>query len=246
MRAVLLAWALGEFVAMGAAAGPGPRPEASSVSQVLAAAAEAMGGRDAVARIQSVTAIAEGRSPAGGTYRMEVRSTRDGRIEFRHRSTGGESEVIVLGRSRAWSRDPRTGAVVPVDAGTAGVVRAHDFSMIAVDFGARYSGLELAGIESFSGERCYRVSGRDGAANVVESCFSVDSHLLRGQTVRDASRPTAPPVRISFDEWRRVDGVLLPSRVTATDQKGDFVLTFTTLAVNDVDEAIFSPPAARP
>jgi hypothetical protein len=234
---LVLSCALGQS----AAAATGPVSAASSVSEVLAAAAEAMGGQDAVARVQSVTAVAEGRSP-GGTYRMEIRSMRDGRVEFRHRSTSGGSEVIVLSGSRAWSRDARTGQVAPVDAGTRGVVRAHDFSMIALDFGSRYSGLELAGVASFSGKSCYRLRGRDASGNVVESYFDVGSHLLEGQTVRDASRPGAPAVRISFDAWRRAGGVLLPSRVTATDQKGDFVLTFTTLAVNDVDEAIFRPP----
>jgi hypothetical protein len=226
------------------AAQPDRTPQLPSVDSVLEAAADAMGGQAAITRLRSVEAIADGRSP-GGHYRMEIRSTRDGRVEFRHESAGGQSEVIVANGEKAWSRDERTGEIGAVDAGTVSVVRAHDFSMIAVDFASRYADLTVDGVEWFGGERCFRLRGRDEAGNEVESFFGAGSCLLKGQRVPDASRPGSPPVRISFDEWRRVDGVLLPARVTATDQKGDFVLSFTTLAVNGVDERIFDVPDER-
>ena len=49
-------------------------------------------------------------------------------------------------------------------------------------------------------------------------------------------------VRIQYQEWKQVGGVKLPSKVTATDQSGDFVLNFDRISLNDVDEKIFQLP----
>ena len=49
-------------------------------------------------------------------------------------------------------------------------------------------------------------------------------------------------VWIRLVEWTTVDGVRLPSKVIATDTSGDFVLSFTGVSLNDVEEDLFEMP----
>jgi hypothetical protein len=72
--------------------------------------------------------------------------------------------------------------------------------------------------------------------------FDANSHLLAGFVITDPRSDKGETVRVVINEWKQVGKVKLPSKVTATDKSGDWVLDFHDIKLNLVDEKIFEVP----
>ncbi|MGH7493563.1 MAG: hypothetical protein ACREOO_14390 [bacterium] len=56
--------------------------------------------------------------------------------------------------------------------------------------------------------------------------FDLDSHLWAGKVILDPRSHKGETVRVLINEWKKVGEVKLPSKVTATDKSGDWILDF--------------------
>jgi hypothetical protein len=123
----------------------------------------------------------------------------------------------------------------------AAVWRGHDFQFLAMEVATRFRDLALAGEENFGGKTAVKLSGKDESGNAADVFFDKETRLLLGLTTQNPfdNRET---IRTVFNEWRPVGKLKLPSRVTATDKKGDFVLNFREIVLNKTDEKIFTVP----
>lgn len=65
---------------------------------------------------------------------------------------------------------------------------------------------------------------------------------MLGFTIQNPFGKQPETVRIVFNEWKQIGKLKLPSKVTATDKQGDFVLNFREIALNKSDEKIFDVP----
>jgi hypothetical protein len=65
---------------------------------------------------------------------------------------------------------------------------------------------------------------------------------MLGFTIQDPFEKSET-IRINFNEWKQTGALKLPSKVTATDKQGDFVLNFREIVLNKTDEKMFAVPA---
>jgi thiol-disulfide isomerase/thioredoxin len=106
-----------------------------------------------------------------------------------------------------------------------------------------YSRLRLTGKQKESFREVYVVEAVPKAGAAENLYFDVESGLLvRRDVVRQTRRG---PIRaeVYFDDWRELDGVKLPVKVTQVMPKTKFVITFEDVKQNvTVDDAIFRRP----
>jgi hypothetical protein len=221
-------------------------PQQSSAYQILTAAQEAMvtdhvSAFAAIASVAGVTALARCIGPRGA-YATEIRSARGDRLLFRQTFPDRPSFVAVVNGAQAWSRDEVTGDIERLDMASVEGLRSHEFQMIALTMPDRYADAEWIASAEFAGRTCQVVQLLDRLGQPCRAYFADDDGLWAGMTLPDSRVPEREAVRVVINQWRRVGGVLLPVRVTATDAVGDFVLDFHTVTFNDVDDTLFALP----
>jgi hypothetical protein len=212
----------------------------STVHEILAAAQGAMGNAGAIAAITSITALADCTGPHGA-YTTEILSARGDRLMFRQVFPDRPSFVAVVNGAQAWARDETTGEIERLDAASIAGIRSHEFQMIALTMAERFADPVLVERTQFAGRTCQvvRMTGQLGFPHHV---YFADDGLWMGMIQPDSRAPEHETIRVTVNAWRRVEGVLLPSRVTATDASGDFVLDFRMIALNTVDDELFIVP----
>jgi hypothetical protein len=213
----------------------------TSASEIIENSLQAIGGRKAIAKVRSLQAIADCRGP-NGNYTTEIYSARNSRLIFRQVSANGN---IYHGQTNGqvfWTKNEKGGDFSLADSRAAAVWRGHDFQLMAVEVAERFRDLALAGEESFDGKPAFRLRGKDELGNPADVFFEKDSKLMLGFTAQNPFSREIETVRIVFNDWRQIGKLKLPSKVTATDQKGDFVLNFREIVLNKTDEKIFAVP----
>ncbi|MGH7456093.1 MAG: hypothetical protein ACRENG_32365, partial [bacterium] len=98
------------------------------------------------------------------------------------------------------------------------------------------------GEEDFAGERCIKIRMTDELSKPCEVFFKASSSLFAGWLTVDPRSDKGETVRVVINEWKQIGKVKLPSKVTATDKSGDWVLNFQDIKLNGVDEKIFDIP----
>ncbi len=199
-----------------------------------------VGGTDRIAKIRAIYSFAECRGP-GGSYQTEIHSATNGRTIFRQIRPNKPDYVGYANDSTFWTKRDGFEAA---GANEAFVWRSHEFQWIATHLTERFRDPKLVGSEAFAGRNAVKLAATDDLGRSAHLFFAVDSKLLLGFTILDPFSKDPKSIRITFDEWKKVDGLLLPSKVTATDAQGDFVLNFNTIKVNRLDERVFEIPAS--
>lgn len=228
------------------ACGRPPVPEGEdlpTVEEILADFHQALGGEEALAAIRSVRAAARCSGP-DGPYTTEIRSTRDGRLLF-HQIREGEEGLehfrAFVNGPYTWSEAVDTGEVEPQPIRVRAMVRSHDFFAWALDFPFLLNGPRVHGRSEVDGEPYFELRLTDNFQRPVRAYFHAETHLLAGLEMFNPLFPKEL-VTLRIVEWRRVDGVLLPSREIVTDGAGDWDLSYHEIVLNDVDESLFEVP----
>lgn len=224
------------FPVCGLAQSPPPSPEAIVERSIVA-----MGGRNALHSIRTITAIADCVSPQG-PYTTEIHSARGDRLKFKQVRSQGKPFLAFANGHHFWTQDEATGQVSLADNKLAAMIRSHEFQLIALSPLERYNSPAFEGYEDFGGARCLKVRATDELGKMAHLYFREDQKLMAGLVVTDPRFETPRSVRIVFKEWRRVGKAKLPSKVIATDDTGDFTLHFNKISLNQADERIFEIP----
>jgi len=122
-------------------------------------------------------------------------------------------------------------------------LRGHEFQMMAIILPERFKSPVVEGEDDFAGKRCTKIRMIDELGTPCHVYFDINSHLLAGLIIADPRSDKGETVRIIFNEWKQIGKVKLPSKVTATDKSGDWILDFHDLKLNRVDEKIFEIPS---
>ncbi|HEY8561126.1 MAG TPA: hypothetical protein VIL74_12195 [Pyrinomonadaceae bacterium] len=212
----------------------------SSPTEILENSRQAIGGAKEIAKIKSLRAFADCRGP-NGDYTTEIHSALGGRLIFEQvRASGQIYRGQTSGRT-FWLKDEKTGAFTLADARAAFAWRAHDFQFLAMEIDRRFRDFAFAGEEPFGGVNALKLNATDELGNPASLFFDKKSRLLRGFVIQNPF-DKSETIRTVFNEWRRVGNLRLPSKVTATDRKGDFVLHFREISLNKADEKTFVVP----
>lgn len=167
--------------------------------------AQAIGAREARARIEGLLAVAEASGPRG-TFTSEMISLADGTARFRLVREGGATELLVAG-GRVWRRPAGGGALVEAPSEMAAFVRGHEVHRMLVDLETRF---RAAGAAEPDG--CLPIAGADGlGARICGSGEGDPPPVPPTRIVLDGSEASGgEPVAIQLADWRELLGVRLP------------------------------------
>ena len=157
------------------------------------------------------------------------------KVVFIQEAEGEPATEHVINGDQAW----RNGQ--PMDDIGRWITAGHAFQWMVLEVEDWFSGLEPAGEEVFGAEACSVWTGRDFLGGENKLYFEKETGLMKGLDLPDHFSKEGR-IAVIFEEWQTLDGVQLPSRVTVTDEQGDFVLDFTQITLNDVDVAVFEGP----
>jgi hypothetical protein len=221
-----------------------------SAKEIVARYAVALGGRVAILRHTSATmrGTMEIHRPSGklslpfvflaaAPYRrIERLSLPDGRGEVLN---GFDGET-------AWSLDPRSGPRLIVGDEHQSVKRNADF-YYALDELTWFKSMDTVGVEDYEGRRCFRLHGINQWDKSNDHFYDVETGLLDGYEL-ESERGLVHEI---FSDYRRVDGVLVPTLQTVKTRPktgGEWTvvqtLAYASITFDDVPPAAFTPPEA--
>ena len=91
----------------------------------------------------------------------------------------------------------------------------------------------LIGTVEFHGRECEKLSGFAEDGTEIDLYYDLKTGLPLGfEMLNPVEAGTI--VTIIFREWKDVEGVLMPSKVIASDKQGDFYLSFQGLFFDDL------------
>lgn len=211
----------------------------SNPSEVIEISLQAIGGKKEIAKIRSIQAFADCIGP-NGVYTTEISSAKNGRLIFKQiRGTN-----VYIGQANAqmfWTKDEKNNDFSLADNRAAFVWRSHDFQFLAMEISERFKNIVFAGEENFVGKIALKLNATDEIGNPTSLFFDKETRLLLGFTIQNPFDKNET-IRTTFNEWRQIGKLKLPSKVTATDKKGDFILNFKEIVLNKTDENIFAIP----
>jgi hypothetical protein len=210
-------------------------------TEILQQAEAAMGGREALAKVRSISAIASCRGPKGA-YETRLVSDRLGNLSFQQ-FLPDHKNIEGIHDGRGWSQNP-DGTYEWVDSTEIFVLRAHDFPMMAIDLARRFHDFKTIGRVQYEAQPAVQVDVTDELGHPTTIYFSSDSHLPLALTGTNPRAATPPTVTSRFDAWRSVNGVKLVSHVTILYGSDSYVFDFKTLTLNTADDQTFTIPEA--
>lgn len=199
-----------------------------------------MGDAGAVANIRTISADAACHGPKGD-FETRIVSARNGNLSFQqffpeHKNISG----ILDGR--AWQADDQ-GRVESMDAGETQALRDHEFQMMALQLKSRFHDFRTIGDTQFEKQDATQVVMTDPLGHEAAAYFSRINYLPLALVVTNPRGEGARTITIRFDDWERIDGVLLVSHVTILYGSDTWVFGFYSLDVNAADEEAFRVPA---
>lgn len=210
-------------------------------SDVIERSLQAIGGRSELGPIRNIRAFADCTGP-NGKYTTEIYSAKNSRLIFKQVRQGGKSFVGQTNGNVFWTKDETNNEFSLADKSTAFVWRSHEFQWLMIALMERFREPSFAGRENFAGKNALKLSMKDELGHPASFFFDNDSGLMLGFIILNPFGEQPEPVRVAINEWKAVGKVKLPSKVTATDKQGDFILSFQDISVNRIDENIFAVP----
>lgn len=210
-------------------------------TEILQQAEAAMGGKEALASVTSISAIASCRGPKG-PYETRLVSDRLGNLSFQQ-FLSDHKNIEGIHDGRGWSQNP-DGTYGWVDAIEVSSMRGHDFPMMAIDLAKRFQNFKTIGRVQYEGQPAVQVGVTDDLGHAATIYFSSNSHLLLALVTTNARAATPAMVTSRFDAWRSVDGIKLVSHVTILYGSDSYIFDFKTLTLNTADAQAFKIPEA--
>jgi len=214
----------------------------NNASEVIENSLQAIGGKKEISKIRSLQAFADCVGP-NGKYTTEIYSAKNSRLIFRQVLPSGNIYAGQTNGQTFWTKDEKSGDFSLADNRAAFVWRLHDFQFLAMEIAERFRNLTFAGEENFGEKTAVKLRGTDELGKTAEVFFDKETKLMLGFTIQNPFSTQSETIRTFFNEWKQIGGLKLPSKVTATDKQGDFVLNFREIVLNKTDEKIFAVPS---
>ncbi|MGE5277232.1 MAG: hypothetical protein ACM3SU_09570 [Acidobacteriota bacterium] len=215
-------------------------------ARLLSEAAAAQASPAALARIQSLDAVADctGPSAYNRAFWTEVVSLRPDKTLFRQTVGKETSELFVAGKA-GWSRNPATGAIEPLPPGMMDVVRDHEFHFLFLEIDRRFHDPRLSGRDMVGGRACLVVAMADADGHPASACVDEATKLpLRVSFEPPAGSPKKGTIHIFPDRWVEIGGIRWVEAFTLKQNAETFTYRYTSIRPNSVDPKIFEIPAS--
>ena len=202
---------------------------------------QALGGVDAIAKVQSETVrgeIEKAGTPGKATF---VYYAKPFKTLMKVTRANGNQVVAGFDGSVSWSVGPQ-GASIDKDTALEAVRRDADlqYPLHQPDY---FKKLELAGVTDFEGHRCYWLHGTTHWGKDNNQFYDVETGLLAGY--RFQADDSSPAVTVAvFQDYKNFGGPLVATKLTF--RTGDHVQTFTykSITYEPLEDSLFEVPQA--
>lgn len=229
---------------------PAVRPaDLPSAKEILDKSVAAMGGTDALAKIESSSAKVTAEIPGMGEMKMDLASTRDGKFLIKQIMPNNMGEFTVASDgTNGWMESPtRPSQLLGSDQVAA--MRDQITTMLGpiqplIIRMENYPKMEVLDRVPYEGEESYKLKLTDADGNERLAFFSTATGLMRGTEVTQESPMGQLTTTLNFHEWTDKDGIKVPMKRTMDQMGMSSTMTLTEVAFNTVDPSVFQPSDA--
>ena len=216
------------------------REDLKSADAVLDRYKQALGGVQAIQKVQSMTVRGELEKNGMAGKATFVYQAKPFKVLFRVTRPDGTETLTGFDGKVSWTINSK-GAEIDKDTPVDSVRRDADlqYALHQPDY---FRKLELAGVTDFEGHRCYWLHGTTNWGKDNNQFYDVQTGLLVGYRFEDdASKATWI---LKFDDYKSFGGPLMATKNTS--RSGDHSQTFTYESVSyaPLDDSLFELPAA--
>jgi hypothetical protein len=215
----------------------------TTAAQVLDRYKQALGGEQAIARVESMTVRGEAESSATPGKATFVFYAKPFRSLFKLTRADGTQITAGFDGRVSWTI---TSKGAEIDRGPAidAIRRDADlqYSLHQPDY---FKKLELAGISDFEGHRCYWLHGTTNWGKDNNQFYDVETGLLVGYRFEsdDSSKTLTFAI---FEDYRNFGGPLIATRNTTRAGKNSRTFTYKSVSYEPLADSIFElPPAVK-
>lgn len=217
--------------------------ELPSASQIVERYIEAVGGRAAFERHQFRRSEIESSMPSAGlTMEVEVLQARPDLTLSRVTIPGAGTMTSGYDGEVAWSRDPMRGVRL-LDGAELVQTRQQAHFDANLDFARIFPTMETMERTTMGDRPCYQVRMVTEDGVEVRNCFDTESGLLIGALVEQTSATGTTTAELLFEDYRDVDGILMPMRTRVSTMGQVMVMTVKAVSHEPIDPAVFELPA---
>jgi hypothetical protein len=202
---------------------------------------QALGGVDAIAKVQSETVRGEIENTGKPGKATFVYYARPFKTLMRITRANGNQIVVGFDGSVSWSVGPE-GASIDKDTALEAVRRDADLQY-PLHQPEYFKKLELAGVTDFEGHRCYWLHGTTHWGKDNNQFYDVQTGLLAGY--RFQADDSSPAVTVAvFQDYKNFGGPLVATKLTF--RTGDRVQTFSykSMTYEPLADSLFEVPQA--
>jgi hypothetical protein len=218
-----------------------------TAAQVLDRYVSVTGGKEAYSKVKTVSMI--------GTMEIKDQSIR-GSMRM-YRMDGGKYYNVVdlpgIGKQEdgsngttAWDKTvlgPRLKSGVEKFLATCASSAMSEYGRGAVDTDSCYAKAEFVGEESINGKAAYKLRMTPKEGKPEEQYYDKESGLLIRTKVLMPSPMGEVPIVATVDEYRKVDGIQTPVKISNNMGAVTMIMNFSTIKFNDaIPEAMFALP----
>jgi hypothetical protein len=245
MRSVHASLRHGAFAAvlLGLAVGSGVAQELPDAADVIARYQQALGGRDQLARYQSIHAIGQLSMPAQGLVAdFESFAARPSRAAMRVSIAGfGEIRTGYTGEV-GWSMNPMEGPRLMQGAELRQSAEEAAFESI-LRTPELIESAETVERTKLGGRDCLKVRLTWKSGRETHDCYSEETGLLVGTLSRQESNMGVLDAVTLYDDYRDFGGLHMAGRTTVQLMGAEQIFTIREVRFDSVDDAAFEPPA---
>lgn len=107
-----------------------------------------------------------------------------------------------------------------------------------------YQSMKTAGLETFEGQECYKLTLVRKSGQEVTEFFNVKSGLRVGHVATHETPFGAIPVTAIESDYKKFGSVLIPTKLTQKQLGAEQVLTIENVEYDSVPASVFEPPDA--
>lgn len=213
-----------------------------SAREILAANLMAVGGKEGIANIGTLTATAAVSGPRGD-FTTTVTSSTNGDV----RATWHYPDKVVdmgISRGHIWYTDPETKKVQDAPENYEFFIRGHEFHFDALFIAKRYRGFVVTKDVPFRSCTCTSIRMTDKMHNTALVYFDPETHRVRGFRKFRTDGDKEVTMDFVYDDWKPVDGIELPWKVTIYDGDDVYTYKFLKISINTAEHSDFLPETA--
>ena len=226
---------------VGAALGWSQSSELKTAQAVLEKYQEALGGVDAIKKVQSETRRGEVTGSGVSGKVTFVAYAKPFKWLSKIKMPDGEERVNGFDGEVSWSTGPK-GAEIDKSTPLESVRRDADlqYPLHQADYFSKY---ELAGITDFEGHRCYWLHGTTHWGKDNNQFYDVETGLLAGYRFQ-ADDATSTVTIAQFQDYKNFGGPLVATKLTFRTGDRSRTFTYKSVTYEPLSDALFELPQA--